>query len=238
MASGMQYRRCRVLGGLATGREEEIWADAVVVTVPLGVLKASQAIGVGDVEPFSTDSSSRDSMHGRQSDPKAPGTIAFDPPLPRQKRLAIERLGFGLLNKVVLRFPWNFRSKIGSNDLFFGRAQQLAPGAQPCDRQEHQLFGQGQSCTNMVRNSSKYNCSDRGFGTELRGEFFWFVDLSDITGSPVLVALVPAMAAARLEAEPNGAVIERCVQALRTIFEDNEGEGIQEDKEKKNQRRE
>lgn len=47
-------------------------ADRVIVTVPLGVLKAA--------------------------------TITFDPPLPEWKRAAIERLGFGLLDKVVLAF--------------------------------------------------------------------------------------------------------------------------------------
>lgn len=35
-------------------------------------------------------------------------TIAFDPPLPERKRRAIERLGFGLLNKVVLSFEEPF----------------------------------------------------------------------------------------------------------------------------------
>jgi monoamine oxidase len=36
------------------------------------------------------------------------GTIAFDPPLPEPKRQAIERLGFGLLNKVVVAFDKPF----------------------------------------------------------------------------------------------------------------------------------
>ncbi|WP_333894394.1 flavin monoamine oxidase family protein [Mycolicibacterium gadium] len=36
------------------------------------------------------------------------GTIAFDPPLPEAKRAAIERLGFGLLDKVVLKFDEPF----------------------------------------------------------------------------------------------------------------------------------
>ncbi|WP_370330806.1 flavin monoamine oxidase family protein [Mycolicibacterium hippocampi] len=53
-----------------------IVADRVIVTVPLGVLKA--------------------------------GTIVFDPPLPEPKRLAIERLGFGVLDKVVLAYDEPF----------------------------------------------------------------------------------------------------------------------------------
>ncbi len=51
-------------------------ADAVVVTVPLGVLKT--------------------------------GAIRFQPELPRAKRAAIERLGMGLLNKLVVRFDKAF----------------------------------------------------------------------------------------------------------------------------------
>lgn len=59
-------------------------ADHVIVTVPLGVLKA--------------------------------GTIAFDPPLPEPKRRAIERLGFGVLNKVALTFSEPFWPQ--STDMF------------------------------------------------------------------------------------------------------------------------
>lgn len=47
--------------------------DAVLITVPLGCLKAE--------------------------------TIKFSPPLPEWKRLSIQRLGFGVLNKIVLEFP-------------------------------------------------------------------------------------------------------------------------------------
>jgi polyamine oxidase len=36
------------------------------------------------------------------------GTIAFDPPLPEKKQQAIDRLGFGLLDKVVLKFDQPF----------------------------------------------------------------------------------------------------------------------------------
>ncbi|PIN00005.1 Amine oxidase [Handroanthus impetiginosus] len=36
------------------------------------------------------------------------GTIKFEPELPERKQAAIERLGFGLLNKVAMVFPHNF----------------------------------------------------------------------------------------------------------------------------------
>ena len=63
--------------GVTVETAKEIFeADRVIVTVPLGVLKAN--------------------------------TIVFDPPLPEAKRLAIQRLGFGLLDKVVLKFDEPF----------------------------------------------------------------------------------------------------------------------------------
>lgn len=58
--------------------EDRITADAVVCTVPLGVLKRN--------------------------------VIQFDPPLPEAKKEAIEKMGFGVINKVVLVFEkpfWN-----------------------------------------------------------------------------------------------------------------------------------
>ena len=58
------------------GGGEGIAADAVLVTVPLGVLKAK--------------------------------SIKFVPPLPDWKRSAIDRLGFGPIEKVVLVFSAPF----------------------------------------------------------------------------------------------------------------------------------
>ncbi|KAL4433102.1 hypothetical protein ABPG77_006529 [Micractinium sp. CCAP 211/92] len=63
---------------VVTGSGEELRCDAVIVTAPLGVLKA--------------------------------GAIRFVPELPGWKQEAVNRLGFGDLNKVVLEFPsvfWN-----------------------------------------------------------------------------------------------------------------------------------
>jgi len=67
------------------GGGEGIEADAVLVSVPLGVLKAK--------------------------------SIAFNPPLPPWKRQAIERLGFGPIEKVVLLFESRFWDEASD---FFG----------------------------------------------------------------------------------------------------------------------
>ncbi|XP_010271456.1 PREDICTED: lysine-specific histone demethylase 1 homolog 3-like [Nelumbo nucifera] len=61
---------------VSTSNGREFIGDAVLITVPLGCLKAE--------------------------------TIKFSPVLPEWKRSSIQRLGFGVLNKVVLEFPYVF----------------------------------------------------------------------------------------------------------------------------------
>ncbi|XP_039069116.1 lysine-specific histone demethylase 1 homolog 3-like isoform X2 [Hibiscus syriacus] len=58
---------------VSTSNGSEFSGNAVLITVPLGCLKA--------------------------------GAIKFSPPLPQWKQSSIQRLGFGVLNKVVLEFP-------------------------------------------------------------------------------------------------------------------------------------
>ncbi|KAG6432064.1 hypothetical protein SASPL_103637 [Salvia splendens] len=58
---------------VSTSNGNEFSGDAILVTVPLGCLKAE--------------------------------TIKFSPPLPHWKSISIRRLGFGVLNKVVMEFP-------------------------------------------------------------------------------------------------------------------------------------
>ena len=63
--------------GVALEAGGQRWiADAVIVTVPLGVLKA--------------------------------GTIRFDPPLPEDHQRAIEAIGFGRYEKLILQFDEPF----------------------------------------------------------------------------------------------------------------------------------
>ena len=60
-------------------------ADAVVCTLPLGILKLSLL-----------------------DEPEESGGVIFDPPLPIEKQNAIRKLGSGLLNKCALSFPHIF----------------------------------------------------------------------------------------------------------------------------------
>ncbi|WP_445166451.1 flavin monoamine oxidase family protein [Mycolicibacterium sp. Dal123E01] len=84
LAKGLDIRSSTAVTKITHGGQQvrletsqgTVTADRVIVTVPLGVLKA--------------------------------GTVTFDPPLPQAKQGAIERLGFGLLNKVVVAFDTPF----------------------------------------------------------------------------------------------------------------------------------
>lgn len=75
---------------VCTSNGREFSGEAVLVTVPLGCLKA--------------------------------GAIKFSPPLPQWKELSIQRLGFGVLNKVVLEFSEVFWDD--SVDYFGATAEQ------------------------------------------------------------------------------------------------------------------
>ena len=89
-----------------------ISADAVLCTIPLGVLKKT---------PFLSD-----------QEPDPGGAVQFEPPLPAWKREAIARLGFGSLNKLVLYFEKPFWD---TNKSTFGRLNST-----PSSRGELYLF--------------------------------------------------------------------------------------------------
>lgn len=131
--------------GVAVHTQEGLFAaDAVVVTVPLGVLKQ--------------------------------GKLRFQPPLPARKQAAIERLGYGCLNKIMLLFPYCFW---GSLDMF----ARVAP------------------------DPSK------------RGEFYLFYGYNDLSGGPVLAALVAGDAAIAFESMDKGVAVQSVMEVIRGIYE-------------------
>jgi len=86
---------CRIT--LKDGRHDEYFvSDFVVCTLPLGVLKASQA------------------NQGENS------AVCFEPPLPDYKTDCIEHVGFGVLNKIYLQFPNSFWRKRGEKERLIG----------------------------------------------------------------------------------------------------------------------
>jgi len=139
----------------------EIEADMVLVTLPLGVLKA------------------RD--------------VRFDPELPAWKLEAIDRIGCGLLNKVVLAFDRAFWSPaLPPRGRFLGWA---APG--PEDREP-------------------------GAGDAGGLSWPWFFsDLTEASGGrPTLAALAAGHAAHEMEGKDDGAVVAEAMAALRRILQD------------------
>ncbi|KAF5402953.1 Amine oxidase [Paragonimus heterotremus] len=86
--------------------------DAVICTLPLGVLKESI---IASEQVNSKSTSAKVNQLDTQSLTKLPAPI-FQPPLPDWKVGAIRRLGFGVLNKVVLIFEKCFWDK--SQNLF------------------------------------------------------------------------------------------------------------------------
>lgn len=77
--------------------------DFLVCTLPLGVLKSSV-----DALPFSSDGIGLTNI--------ASNSVTFNPALPMIKRDAIEAVGFGVLNKIYLQFPFAFWRKQGTKD--------------------------------------------------------------------------------------------------------------------------
>ncbi|KAL9651324.1 hypothetical protein ABK040_001276 [Willaertia magna] len=71
-------------------KDEVYECDAVLLTVPLGVLQGKQ---------------------------KELNNLVFNPPLPEWKMKSIRRLGFGLLNKIILEFEYVFWEK---DQFYFG----------------------------------------------------------------------------------------------------------------------
>ena len=119
----------------------EYEADAVVVTLPLGILKR------GDVE--------------------------FKPALPPWKQNAINSIGFGLLNKVFLKFEnvfWDI-----DNDYV-------------------------------------------GYASSTHGEFYLFVNLVPVSGTPVLMSLISGSFAEKLEKKTDEQIVDYAMKILQNMF--------------------
>lgn len=82
-----------------------IKARRVVVTVPLGVLKASVGIGTAPAKKPANKLVERDL---RPAEVDGNGVLQFDPPLPPRTRAAIAALGVGHAIRIVLEFPEAF----------------------------------------------------------------------------------------------------------------------------------
>jgi monoamine oxidase len=120
------------------------------------------------------------------------GDIGFAPPLPFWKTASVNKIGFGLLNKVVLRFKQPFWAMYGSG---------------------HNSGEEGDD------NQKDEGVADYiGRVSPNRGEFYLFLSLLRCMGAPVLVALTAGTFAESIEILSDAEVVNKAMSALRGMF--------------------
>ena len=122
------------------------------------------------------------------------GHVTFTPPLSKDKLAALRRLGFGLLNKAVLRF----------DRCFWSEGARARGGATPVA--EAHVFERVPLCASRA-------------APEALEVPIW-INLHVVTGTPALVAYFDCETARRMEAWSDAQVGEHCVALLATMFGD------------------
>jgi hypothetical protein len=148
-----------------------IEADKIVVTLPLGVLKA--------------------------------GSVEFDPPLPEWKTGAIERMGYGLLNKVVLVFEEAFWDV--DNDMV-GLLRE--PIGDPLVQESYEA--------NRGRFYMFWNAM-KASGKPLLGMYPLLPPLLALS-NPLPVALMAGDAATQMEQQSDEHIVDEAVTVLQSMY--------------------
>lgn len=115
-------------------------------------------------------------------------TVEFDPPLPEWKLGAIDRLGFGVMNKVVLVFD------------------------EPFWDVNRDMFGLLREPTGSVDSMNQDDYATN------RGRFYLFWNCVKTSGMPVLIALMAGDAAHQAETMTDEAIVTEVTAQLRKIF--------------------
>jgi hypothetical protein len=147
------------------------------------------------------------------------GDVAFDPPISHAKRAAVARMGFGLLNKVVLEFEKAFWSAEEGRDFFGlvrgGVAREGSVGSGGCEaggesRGECFMFWNLQA---RAPTAHMFMIPGSGHNTTsaLRTQ-------QECTGRAVLLGLRAGDAAHESETRSDDVVVARARAALLTIF--------------------
>jgi monoamine oxidase len=114
--------------------------------------------------------------------------IQFEPALPDWKNGAIQRIGYGVLNKVVLVYKEAFWD------------------------QSRDIFGTLRNPAN-----SRFSLDQTHYFSQ-RGRFFQWFNCSKTTGLPTLLALMAGDAAFQTETTSNEDLIAEATKVLRTVF--------------------
>ena len=186
-----------------------IEADAVIVTVPLGVLKAS--LPQTEVEQSGTGANE---THPQSGAVLRPG-LKISPPLSGPQADAVRRLGFGLLNKVVLHFPF-----------VFWETPVMSDGSDTTDESTSRGITVGRR--EDLGNDELHNHDDATMDDLIgrlcadesrRGEYFQLISMARASGVATLVALVAGQAAEEQEKRTDGEVVQAVMGALRSMFD-------------------
>lgn len=169
-------------------------------------------------------------------------TVEFVPPLPKPKVDAIQRLGFGLLNKIVLRFEtafWASSSASSSssttpskaNGRKFngnGRKDSSMQVDQSPEREFETYQGTRRAVNDAKVDASAFNMQEDPdwFGTintdaakrDQRGFGYMFWNMHRFSGEPVLVALCSGLSAHSVETRTQDSVVGEACQILQKIF--------------------
>jgi lysine-specific histone demethylase 1 len=120
------------------------------------------------------------------------GAVEYDPPLPLDKTGAVERLGFGILNKVVLVYEKPFWpvDEDGSQEDIFG----------------------------VLRMPPRPDSVEQDDYTAQRGRFFQWFNLTKPCGLPCLLALMAGDAGFATERTSNADLVQEATDVLRSVF--------------------
>lgn len=147
------------------------------------------------------------------------GDVVFDPPLPPRKQEAIQRLGYGLLNKVCV---WVGGSTYSTRWLTDGCCATMptthlktaiapfhtrtCPPLQVVLLFPHRFWGPLDTFGSIADDPAE------------RGRYYLFYQYDGISGGPVLAALVAGKAAVTQEHMAAAECVEGVMRVLRTMF--------------------
>lgn len=127
------------------------------------------------------------------------GSISFRPSLPHWKTSAICRIGFGVVNKVALRFSDAFWTKAASTSRGRSASRRSISSSPAREREKH--------ARDYI---ARVTSPDEGF--------FLFGSLLQCCGAPVLVAVCGGAFADRLEHKADSEIVSLAMSALRQLY--------------------
>lgn len=169
--------------------------DFLVCTLPLGVLKHSIAISKSSANQSAIGSPAC----GTSPDEDPSKTVFFKPELPLRKRDAIEAVGFGILNKIYLQFPFAFWRQKGCKDSLkdtplFSEEQQTFGNVSGVNPHIYMFYDIGMIMSNVQHRENS------------------------LESPAILLSLVSGCEAVRLEQLSEEEVVQEVMVTLNSIF--------------------